>query len=112
MKNPVSSPASVPQQTHAQWLKEGNDLFGPNFMNWKFKCVHCGTSQSARDFIAAGLLKEEIESYLGFSCIGRFDNSKGCDWTLGGLFQIHTLEVIFPDSDAGIPIFEFAKVKP
>lgn len=85
-----------------------------------FKCPMCHTIQSARDLIAAGAGKtfEEVERYLAFSCVGRFtgagphknaprhcngspqkDRSKkgpigdGCDWTLGGLFQIHALEV-------------------
>lgn len=76
-------------------------------------CVVCGTPQSCEDFIAAGAGKDfcEVERYWGFSCIGRFLNSGsafggreqkkrkntnpiGCDWTLGGLFHIHTLEVV------------------
>lgn len=66
-----------------------------------FKCPHCGTLQSAQDLIDAGAGEsmDEVEKYLGFSCVGRFTESKGCDWTLGGLFQIHELEVITPDGE-------------
>ena len=64
-----------------------------------FECPRCRTLQSANDLIAAGAGKDldAVEGYLAFSCIGRWDESKGCDWTLGGLFQFHELEVITAD---------------
>lgn len=64
-----------------------------------FKCPRCGTLQCAQDLIDAGAGSDidEVEKYLAFSCVGRWSDSKGCDWTLGGLFQIHTLEVVTPD---------------
>lgn len=65
----------------------------------QFRCPRCKTSQSARDLIAAGAGADfdAVEKYLGFSCVGRFDATKGCNWTLGGLFRIHELEVVTPD---------------
>ncbi len=77
--------------------------------HWAFLCPICGTVQSAADLIRAGAGKDfdEVEKYLGFSCIGRFTNSGaykpgllpggGCNWTLGGLFQLHKLEVVTED---------------
>ena len=74
-----------------------------------FVCPMCGTVQNGKDLILAGAGKDfdEIEKYLGFSCIGRFTHHKsppkekgkqvGCNWTLGGLFQMHTLEVVTED---------------
>lgn len=64
-----------------------------------FKCPRCGTLQSGQDLIDAGAGRDfdEVEKYVGFSCVGRFDPSKGCDWTLGGLFQLHELVVITED---------------
>ncbi|MGL0941545.1 VVA0879 family protein [Vibrio vulnificus] len=62
-----------------------------------FQCPKCKTLQSLRQLMeATGLTREEANNrYLGFSCIGRFNNKEiGCDWTLGGLFQIHELEVV------------------
>jgi hypothetical protein len=70
-----------------------------------FRCPACDTIQSARDLIAAkaGPDFDAVEKFIGFSCVGRFKpeaergkkgEGKGCDWTLGGLFQIHTLEVV------------------
>ena len=61
-----------------------------------FQCPACLSIQSAEDLIAAGVGKDldEVENFVAFSCIGRWNKDKGCDWTLGGLFQIHELEVI------------------
>lgn len=80
------------------------------------KCPMCGTVQSPHDLITAGAGKtfEEIEKHLGFSCVGRFTGAgsprkepdgKPCNWTLGGLFQTHKLEVVMPDG-ALYPQFE------
>lgn len=74
-----------------------------------FRCPMCGTVQSAHDLIAAGAGEdfEAIEGRLGFSCVGRLTGAGspsstkgqgiGCNWTLGGLFQMHELEVITED---------------
>jgi len=73
-----------------------------------FKCPMCGTVQSAFDLIKAGAGADfgGVEKYLGFSCVGRFlgagsprktPDGKPCDWTLGGLFSMHKLEVVGPD---------------
>ena len=52
-----------------------------------FRCPRCNTAQSAQDLINAGAGKsfEEVEGYLGFSCVGKWSETKGCNWTLGGL---------------------------
>lgn len=68
-------------------------------------CPMCRTVQSARDLIAAGAGADfaTVEKYLGFSCVGRFTGAdsprskldgRPCDWTLGGLFRLHKLEVV------------------
>lgn len=82
-----------------------------------FKCPICGTIQSAKDLIRAGAGKdfEGVGKFLGFSCVGRFTNAgphqegrapgTGCDWTLGGLFQLHKVEVVDTDGER-CPHFE------
>ncbi|MCG8430998.1 MAG: hypothetical protein MJA29_07485 [Candidatus Omnitrophica bacterium] len=82
-------------------------LYGDNPRYWKFKCPRCGTAQSGDDLVRAGLSDEEAQKQMGFSCIGRTDKKKGCDWTLGGLFQIHKIEI---EDDDGVkhPFFELA----
>jgi hypothetical protein len=84
-----------------------------------FKCPMCGTIQSAQSLInaRAGESFDKVEKYLGFSCVGRFTNAgphkksatpgRGCDWTLGGLLGLHSLEVIDDDGKAH-PRFEIA----
>lgn len=53
--------------------------------------------------LRAGVPKECVEKYIGFSCVGRWTGAKGprnkpdgkpCDWTLGGLFPCHKLVVV------------------
>jgi hypothetical protein len=89
---------------------EAEKRFGPDTTQWQFVCPSCGTAQTAADFVAAGISKEDVNKYIGFSCIGRQDNEKGCDWSLGGLFQIHTLEIITPDGQHH-KHFELAEVQ-
>lgn len=57
--------------------------------------------QSATDLIEAGAGAnfDSVQGFLGFSCIGRFDTSKGCNWTLGGLFKLHELEIVTEDGE-------------
>lgn len=73
-------------------------------------CPICGTIQSIASLAAAGASPAAAERAIGFSCEGRFTNAgpakqgrparpgtRGCDWTLGGLFRLHRLEVITED---------------
>ncbi|MFA5365776.1 MAG: VVA0879 family protein, partial [Candidatus Bathyarchaeia archaeon] len=71
-----------------------------------FRCPMCGTIQCAQDLINAGAGKnmDEVADFVGFSCVGRWTHHLpppkkpgkqiGCNWTLGGLFQLHKLAVI------------------
>lgn len=84
-------------------------------------CPACGTVQSMASLVSAGATVEQAERSIGFSCEGRFTGAgawpakpsseraavRGCDWTLGGLFRIHQLEVLTPDGEAH-PRFEVA----
>lgn len=85
---------------------------GGNPLQWKVICPSCGTEQCAQDLIDAnaGDTLDEVRAYIGFSCIGRFSEEKGCDWTLGGLFQIHKLEVETPDGKLH-PHFELTNLR-
>jgi hypothetical protein len=95
------------QIPHDEWIAEAERRFGSDAMGWKFVCPRCETEQSAADFKAAGVPRERLDGQLAFSCIGRHTDKKGCDWTLGGLFQIHTLEVLIDGKPR--PTFEFAE---
>ena len=73
----------------------------PSIMEVEFTCPHFKTVQTGNDLVKAGAGKDfnEVQGYIGFSCIGRFDETKGCNWTLGGLFGIHKLEIV-DDNDS------------
>jgi len=77
----------------SDFIEEAKRRFGDDSRKWKFKCPQCKTVQSAEDLVAAGVSKDDVERFVGFSCIGRFKEGVGCDWTLGGLFQIHEIEI-------------------
>lgn len=83
---------------------------GVDHLDYAFVCPACGTVQSAQSLIKAGAGNafDEVTKYLGFSCVGRFTGAgspraepdgKPCNWTLGGLFHIHELEVCGPDGE-------------
>lgn len=112
--------------TQAEFLADAERRFGPKARNWKFVCPACGTVQSVEQLrtaiMAAGGGPDDWQRYVGFSCIGRFTGAgdsgisahrrgkpwgKGCNWTLGGLLHIHTLEVIMEDGH-NRPTFDFA----
>lgn len=83
-------------------LKEWEALLksqGVPLVDVTFECPRCKTLQSANDLIKAGAGKtlDEVQPFLGYSCVGRWTKDKGCDWTLGGLFQIHELVVVTED---------------
>lgn len=98
--------------TQEQFWKECEERFGPDVYNWRFICPMCGTQQGVNSLLNAGIPKDKVEGYLGYSCIGRFTGAgdegiaahnrgeawdKGCNWTLGGLLQTHELEIVYPD---------------
>jgi hypothetical protein len=99
------------RELKAQGVKSRADL--------AFRCPVCKTIQSGRSLIKAGAGKtfSHVEKYVGFSCVGRFTNAgawkkdeppgRGCNWTLGGLLQVHELTVVTPDGQLH-PRFEIA----
>lgn len=83
-----------------------------------FICPMCETLQTGSDLIRAGAGEtlDDVKKYLGFSCVGRWTgdgpprkqkDGKPCNWTLGGLFKTHKLEVITNDGKSH-PSFEVA----
>lgn len=81
-----------------------------------FKCPMCKTVQSITSFTSVGTDAKTAEKYIGFSCVGRVTEADGprkepdgkpCNWTLGGLFHFHELEVI-DDEGKSHPHFEVA----
>lgn len=77
--------------------------------HYAFRCVRCGHIQSAVS-LARYLPPEDADNAAYFACEGRFNKKVGCDWTLGGLFRIHKLEVLSEDGHL-VPVFEPASPK-
>lgn len=92
--------------SYDDWLAEGRQRFGEDPLKWRFMCVACGETQTLQDFLDAGLSKDEAMSHIYFSCIGRLVKGRGCNWSLGGLFQINTLTVVRDGKSTAA--FEFA----
>jgi hypothetical protein len=92
---------------HADWLALGRQLYGDDVRAWVFECPICGNHQSGASVIARNPKIDKWDTWIHFSCEGRFTEGVGCNWTLGGLFQIHRLEVHSKDGK-GTPSFEFA----
>lgn len=99
--------------TMEQWRAEGESLFGPDEMQWKFVCPICKHEQSAQDYKDAGA----PESAVAFNCVGRYvDGSRSafhgkvkgpgpCDYSGGGLFKVNPVHIEGRNS----AVFEFAK---
>lgn len=101
------------EEFHAACLAQA-----PSHSTIVFRCPMCKTLQCALDLIDAGAGKtfDEVERYLAFSCVGRFTGAgsprkkpdgRPCNWTLGGLFRTHKLEIVTPDGERH-PRFELA----
>ncbi len=104
------------QLTRDQFKAELQAQGVPDKEDYAFKCCICGTIQSMRDLYKAGCT--EAQTTVGFACVGRFTGAgphpkggapgKGCDWSLGGLFRFHDLEVLDPEGGKPHPFFELA----
>ena len=87
------------KMTKEEFTKEAIKRFGPDPMNWKFKCPSCGYVASVQDYKDAGA----HSGNAGFSCIGRylpghcqdaFTKGPGpCNYAGGGLIGINPVEI-------------------
>lgn len=91
-------------QTLDEWLDEASARYGA-IERAKFSCPKCGSIATLTDFTNQGA--DEQLAYL--ECIGRFDTSKGCDWSsagVGGTLGKGRL-IILPESRQ-LEVFDFA----
>lgn len=95
------------------WLAEGESLFGPDKMQWRWECPSCGNVCSTQDYKDAGA----SEGHVGFSCIGRFKGGHDafrkkdggpCNYAGGGLITINPV-LVFTEDGQEVRYFEFAK---
>ena len=70
-------------QTLEEFMEEGKKLFGEDKSQWVFKCVQCGDQHTIKELADAYRASTgktgpvDIDGYIGFSCIGRMDQSRG-----------------------------------
>ena len=86
------------------WIAELQLRFGTDSKQWAFKCPSCGNVQTANDFLQHNVGHAKDNVY--YSCIGRYVEGIGCNWTLGGLFQINKVSVL--KGAKVFPVFEMA----
>lgn len=73
--------------------------------HFAFRCPHCGHIQSPASLVQY-MEGKDAGNTAYCCCEGRFNSGgPGCDWTLGGMLRIHTLEVITDDGHV-VPVFE------
>ena len=91
--------------TMNEWKKEAERRFGPNKMNWKFKCPSCGHVQSLKDFKDANIEPECAVT----NCASRYDlgGVKTCKWTTGGFLRFNQTYVIDEEYFPHL-VFDFA----
>ena len=108
----TNAPKPIRTMTKGEWFAEGERLFGPDVMKWRFRCPCCDHVASVQDYQDAAA----PEGTVAYSCIGRyaglnreaFDQGVGpCNYAGGGLIGMHRLEVI-EIPRIGRPCFEFA----
>lgn len=84
--------------THTEWLAEGETLFGPDPMQWRFVCPACKHVAAVNDWKSAGA----PEGAVAFSCVGRWGGAKReafgdgqgpCNYAGGGLIGLNPVEV-------------------
>ena len=94
---------------HEEWIDKAIELFGKDSKEWKFVCPSCGHKQSVKSVVQnnPSLNPEDVENWIHYNCEGRINEGEGCNWTLGGLFKIHELEIDYFGKI--IQSFEFAK---
>jgi len=97
--------------TLAEFIAEGERLFGPDRMKWRWRCPVCKHVATTAEYKAAGA----PEGAVGFACIGRYVGAKRtmsqpgepgpCDYTGGGLFKLNPVHIT---DHPGYAFFEFA----
>ena len=98
----MSNTTSV-TMTKEEWMAKGEELFGKDQMQWRFRCPTCGHIQRPEDFrVHKDKGANPKAAYQ--ECIGRYDKTSGCDWCAYGLFSGPNF---VKDGDKEIPVFSF-----
>ncbi len=108
------------RMTKEEWEAKGKELFGKDYMEWRFVCPGCGHIQAVKDFRQ---YKEQgaNPNSATCECVGRYSGGKSwmrdnprktgepCDYAGYGLLRISPVTVV--DNDKEIHTFAFAESK-
>ena len=92
--------------TVQEWWNEGEKLFGYDMENWKFICPKCGRINTGKEFVG---LTDNWKNIMYQHCIGRYDKTKGCDWSANGFLPMDCDTVIYEGRK--VHVFHFANDK-
>lgn len=98
--------------TKEDWEKEGERLFGPDKMKWRFVCPACGNVASVGDYERYKEQGAKPDSATN-NCIGRYDghldvkmgSARPCNYAGYGLFDLCPVRVF--DNGEEIRCFAF-----
>lgn len=99
------------RQTLKDWLKEAEDKFvAPGSQDRgaiAFQCPRCGGIQTLKDF-----KDRELDPQLAYQeCLGRHDESLGCNWSAYGLLKTLGKGRIVVHDGGEMEVFDFAPVE-
>ena len=101
------------QMTEDEWHDQGEKLFGPDRMKWRFVCPACDHVASVQDYRDAGA----PEGAVAFSCVGRWLQkkrdafSKGagpCNYAGHGLIRLNPIQITNPAGEV-LNVFAFSE---
>lgn len=104
------------------WHRQAIERFGPDPNHWRFVCPSCGHVQTRQDFLDLGMSQRQVDTIVGFSCIGRWNvthrsevvgyceqsRGYGCTYAGGGSINISPMTVLLPAGEER-PTFGFAQ---
>lgn len=90
--------------TQEEWIAQALSLFGPNPLDWRFKCPACQQVQGIMDLVDTGLSAEDASLKVYQYCVGNF-SEHDCDWKAFGLF---TGPVVVKTDKGKVYAFDFA----
>lgn len=98
------------KQKIQDWLTEGKEKYGESFTDWEFVCPKCGRTNKVSEFMELGQIEGEAANNAYSECIGRYTDTKGCDWAAFGLLKtLGKGREIEAEDGAITNVFDFSK---
>ena len=92
--------------TVQEWQNEGEERFGIDMKEWKFKCPSCGRVNTAKEFIDKC---NDWHNTMCQECIGNYVKGEGCNYKAYGFLPMTCDTVIY--NGKKMRAFPFAEVR-